>query len=107
MEYLNEQAKIYKADVLALSITVTVISSLVLVSTLYMLVKALRLKENNMFFIMLFSLISLSLVCIIVIMCAGYILVSLLASENYFTNYLQRHLYQTPLYVGLVAANLN
>jgi hypothetical protein len=50
-----------------------------------------------MFFIMLFSLISLSLVCILVIMWAEYKLVGLLASENYITNYSQRHLYETPL----------
>jgi hypothetical protein len=107
MEYLHQQAKIYKANVLDLAITVTVISSLVLVSSLYMLVKAVRLKENNIFFIMLFSLISLSLVCIFVIMWAEYILVGLLASENYMKNYLPKNLYRTPLYVGLVAASLN
>ena len=107
MEYLHKQAKIYEANVLDLAITVTVISSLVLVSSLYMLVKAVRLKENNIFFIMLFSLISLSLVCILVIMWAEYILVGLLASENYMKNYLPKNLYRTPLYVGLVAASLN
>jgi hypothetical protein len=96
-DLLHEKAKEYEADVLDLSITVTVISSLVLVSTLYMLVKAVRLKENNMFFIMLFSFISLSLACILVFMWAEYILVGLLASENYITNYSQRHLYETPL----------
>jgi hypothetical protein len=72
-----------------------------------MLVKAVRLKENNIFFIMLFSLISLSLVCILVIMWAEYILVGLLASENYMENYLQKNLYETLLYVILVAASLN
>ena len=107
MENLHNLAKTYESNVLDLSITVTVISSLVLVSSLYMLVKAVRLKENNMFFIMLFSLISLSLASILVIMWAEYILVGLLASENYITNYSQRHLYETPLYVGLVAASLN
>lgn len=107
MENLHEQAKKSEAYVLDLAITVTVINSLVLVSSLYMLVKAVRLKENNIFFIMLFSLISLSLVCILVIMWAEYILVCLLASENYMENYLPKNLYETLLYVGLVAASLN
>lgn len=107
MENLHDQAKIYEANVLDLAITVTVISSLVLVLSFYMLVKAVRLKENNIFFIMLFSLISLSLVCILVIMWAEYILVGLLASENYMENYLPKNLYETLLYVILVAASLN
>ena len=74
----------------------TVISSLVLVPTLYMLIKAVRLKENNLFFILLFTLISLSLICIITVMWSYYSLIGVMASEDYIT-YLANYLEEAPL----------
>jgi hypothetical protein len=82
---LHTLAQYFEVYILPLAIIVTVISSLVLVPTLYMLIKAVRLKENNLFFILLFTLISLSLICIITVMWSYYSLIGVMASKDYIT----------------------
>ncbi len=70
--------------------------------SLILLVKALRLRNNNAFFILLFTLIFVGLGCTIVLMWIIKDSYDMLTSSKYWDPYFTNKKYYTPLFASLI-----
>jgi hypothetical protein len=70
--------------------------------SLILLVKAVRLRKNNAFFILLFTLIFVGLSCTIVLMWIIKDTYEMLASSSYWDLYFNKKEYHAPLFASLI-----
>jgi hypothetical protein len=70
--------------------------------SLILLVKAVRLRKNNAFFILLFTLIFVGLSCTIVLMWIIKDTYDMLASSKYLNPYFNNNEYRGPLFASLI-----
>ena len=80
----------------------TGVASIGTLMSLILLVKAVRLRKNNAFFILLFTLIFVGLSCTIVLMWIIKDTYDMLASSSYLDLYLKSNEYYAPLFASLI-----
>jgi len=80
----------------------TGVASIGTLMSLILLVKAVRLRQNNAFFILLFTLIFVGLACTIVLMWMIKDAFDMLASSKYLDPYFKNSEYKAPLFASLI-----
>jgi hypothetical protein len=80
----------------------TGVASIGTLMSLILLFKAVRLRKNNSFFILLFTLIFMGLACTIVLVWTVMEGTNMLSSSNYWNPYFKDGEYYKPLFASLI-----
>ena len=80
----------------------TGVASIGTLMSLILLFKAVRLRKNNAFFILLFTLIFMGLACTIVLVWTVMEGTNMLSSPNYWNPYFKDGEYYKPLFASLI-----
>jgi hypothetical protein len=102
IDCLHRYAEKNDKDVKRFASIQTGVASIGTLMSLILLVKAVRLRQNNAFFILLFTLIFVGLACTIVLMWMIKDAFDMLASSKYLDPYFKNSEYKAPLFASLI-----
>ena len=102
IDCLHKYAEKNAKDVKRFASIQTGVASIGTLMSLILLVKAVRLRKNNAFFILLFTLIIVGLSCTIVLMWIIKDTYDMLASSKYLDPYFNNNEYHVPLFASLI-----
>ena len=102
IDFIHKYAEKNVKDVKRFASIQTGVASIGTLMSLILLVKAVRLRKNNAFFILLFTLIFVGLSCTIVLMWIIKDTYDMLASSKYLNPYFNNNEYREPLFASLI-----
>ncbi len=102
IDFIHKYAEKNVKDVKRFASIQTGVASIGTLMSLILLVKAVRLRKNNAFFILLFTLIFVGLSCTIVLMWIIKDTYDMLASSKYLNPYFNNNEYRGPLFASLI-----